>query len=79
MNKSYFREPETNKYVPSELTEEEKALSNQIRFLAAEQRRVEHELKAARSSCTHSIWYDVAGFPYDSRYCGVCGAHLETI
>ncbi len=77
--KKLFREPSHNVYVPSELTADEKALSEKLVFLRAEQTRITDEYQAALVSCDHKIWHDVAGIPYDTRFCGVCNRRLETI
>lgn len=75
----HFREPEHNKYVPAELSEEENELKTRILELKdsiAESRR---KLQEALDSCKHKVFYDDPGIPYTLRFCSVCGKKLETI
>ena len=34
------------------------------------------EIRRLRSKCSHHYFYDTAGFPYDTRTCAACGAHM---
>ena len=37
------------------------------------------ELESITEECQHTLIYDVAGWMYDERYCGICGRHLGLI
>ena len=38
------------------------------------------ERKATISGmCTHKVFYDTAGYPFDNRFCAACGKYLGAI
>lgn len=72
-----FTEPikGSNNYEPASLTEEETKLAKDIAECQAMAFRLQRLLK----SCTHRVWYDQAGHPYDVRICFICDKTLEFI
>jgi hypothetical protein len=47
-----------------------------LRSLREQRERVEVLIREMENKCTHKVFRDVAGHPYDARYCSACGASL---
>jgi hypothetical protein len=71
----------TNKYRKPSVTERAAAeeLFKKIERARKSTDDAVRKLKDLEKTCKHVVFYDVAGFPYDSRWCGSCGKLLETI
>lgn len=55
------------------------SIQKRVRELEAEilaGRTAERHLAAIMESCKHEIFHDKEGFPYDTRYCNICGAQM---
>jgi len=73
---------ETTQPVKTILTTEEMLLKTAVDarlFLIAQAATAELELGALRKNCKHHAFTDVAGFPYDTRYCAVCGVSMGSV
>lgn len=51
---------------------ESEALRVKIEAARAAVAAAEAELKTLLVTCEHKVSYDVAGIPYDARYCNAC-------
>lgn len=74
-----FREPKKNVYVDTVMTVHEMAVRARIERLREDISAAQSELDSEMKACKHEVKYDVAGLPYDVRYCAICGKLLETI
>jgi hypothetical protein len=50
-----------------------------LSHLIAKRDRLMKQIEATQSKCKHPTFYDVAGHPYDERYCASCDRHLGSI
>lgn len=50
-----------------------KRLLNKIELRRDKIRKLKEELDALEKTCKHIISVDIAGWPYDSRFCATCG------
>lgn len=41
--------------------------------------KAERDLAALMEACKHEIFHDRQGFPYDVRYCNICGASMGLV
>lgn len=46
---------------------------DEVRILRKKIKRLKKELDVIEDSCLHQYFYDEPGFPYDIRYCAICG------
>lgn len=65
--------------IPTKLTPTERKLKRQLSVLSAKFRLAETALHVTAKKCTHRVRYDVAGMPWDSRYCAICSTYLGAI
>lgn len=85
MNHKLFREPSHNTYVESIFTPEEMIRKNKIEALKKQREEITKQLREVLAECLENhlpekrLFYDIAGFPYDVRYCAICGDRLETL
>jgi len=70
---------ETTQPIKTELSVEERNLHLKVADLQlqiAQGAAAQLELETIRKNCKHYAFTDIAGFPYDTRYCAVCGASM---
>lgn len=65
--------------IPAVLPAEAEEIVQNIEHLRALVRIGDNAIEGIRkfqSECPHHYFRDTAGFPYDTRYCAVCGAYM---
>jgi hypothetical protein len=73
---------ETTEPIAGPLPEREAGVAKSIAELQALVeigRNAEAGIAAFRKSCKHQYFTDEAGFPYDTRFCAVCGAYMGAV
>lgn len=73
---------ETTQPIPTELTSEERDLHEKVSKLQlqiAQGAQAQLELRSIRRSCKHHAFIDIAGLPYDTRYCAACGSSMGVV
>lgn len=63
-------------------TDEERELKDkaeELTLIVRAGERAQKELSKLRGRCKHLVFYDIEGFPYDVRVCGICGEHYGLI
>lgn len=63
----------------AEVREVMQHLREELVALEKRQKSIEQIMDDARKTCSHRAFYDEAGFCYDTRSCGICGASLGLI
>ncbi len=82
INRNVIPGDETTDLVRTELTPEESDLREAVQMQLEILRMAEvakNELERLQNTCKHHAFYDVAGFPYDTRYCAVCDVNLGNL
>jgi hypothetical protein len=86
MQKLYAGEKPCEKPKPTTLTRDEgeaqdvaQHLRQELAYLERRRVDVERLLDDTRKNCTHRAFFDTAGFEYDFRSCGICGASLGLV
>ncbi len=63
-----LREPTAQELADAELRR------TTLKLLRDRLQAIEAEIDGLEKECTHTVSYDLAGFPYDIRMCYACGA-----
>jgi hypothetical protein len=86
MQKLYAGQKPFEKPTPTKLTRAEAEVSEVMLHLREElvalekrQKSIEQVMDDAQKTCSHRAFFDTAGFDYDIRSCGICGASLGLI
>ena len=56
-----------------------KGVAKSLLYAMAAGERAEKKLQALQDKCTHRVFIDAPGEPYDIRHCCICGAGLGLI
>lgn len=64
---------------PTRLTTKESSRKASIATLRANIEKLQSNLNVHIAACDHAAFVDEPGFPYDSRMCAVCDAHIAFI
>ena len=62
-----LREPTAEELAESELRR------TTLSLLRERLKTIQAEIQELESGCPHTVSYDIAGFPYDLRFCHGCG------
>ncbi len=46
-----------------------------LQLLRDQLEKLRSDIKRLEKECPHTVSYDIAGFPYDTRLCHACGKH----
>jgi len=68
---------EVTEYSEGHLSIQKRARELEATIRAGE--KAERDLSALIEACKHEIFHDRQGFPYDVRYCNICGASMGLV
>jgi len=66
-------------YKEAELTKKEVAVKDRLEEIGNQLRKLHKEQSRLLEGCKHPAFYDVPGFPYDSRRCAICDAFMYQV
>lgn len=73
---------ESTRPVKTELSTEERDMQLKVAALQlqiSQGAAAQLELASIRKTCKHHAFVDMEGFPYDTRYCAVCGTNMGIV
>lgn len=77
----YYSNPEgdQSKIIEVKLTDGDRATKALLKQLEARLYVIQAERQKLMDACKHDKFYDLEGFPYDVRYCAVCGMNMGLV